>query len=110
MIRRETTPTEADVLYMVKGNMPAINTEHYVRAQRPKRIIRAKNFDGLVKSDIVEKSVCNNSQCFVPIPAQTDPFKNPFFVRTIYDWNKLSESDVNCYSMEPFRTILTKRD
>ena len=90
---------------MVKEHVPAINIEYSLRAQRPKRIIRANQFDGFVKTNIVEKSVCNNNQCFVPISAKTDVFKNSFFVRTIYDWNKLSESDVNCDSMETFRTF-----
>ena len=94
---------------VVKGHVLAINIEHYLRAQRPKRTIRAKQFEGFVKINIVEMSVCNNSQYFMPIPAKTDPFKNSFFVRTIYDWNKLSESDVNCDSVETFRTILTKK-
>ena len=54
--------------------------------------------------DIISASV------FVPIPAKTDAFKNFFFVSTIYDWNKLSKSDVNCDSVETFQTVsLPKR-
>ena len=34
---------------VVKGHVPAINIEHYLRAQRPKRTIRAKHFEDFVK-------------------------------------------------------------
>ena len=66
---------------VVKGHVPAINLEHYLKAQRPKRTIRAKQFEDLVKKNIVENSVCNNSQCFKTIPAKTDNFIN--FARTV---------------------------
>ena len=94
----------------VKGHMPAINIEHFLRAQRPKRTIRAKQFEDFVKKNIVEKSVCNNTQCFKPITAKSDQFRSSFFVRTVYDWNILSESTVNCNSVETFRILISKRD
>ena len=34
---------------VVKGHVPASNIEHYLRAQRPKRTIRAKQFEDFVK-------------------------------------------------------------
>ena len=38
---------------VVKGDVPrAINIQHYLRAQRPKRIIRAKQFDDFVKQTL----------------------------------------------------------
>ena len=57
---------------VVKGHVPAINIEHYLRAQRPKRTIRAKQFEDFVKKNIVERSICNNTQCFRPITAKSD--------------------------------------
>ena len=95
---------------VVKGHVPAINIQHYLRAQRPKRTIRAKKFEDFVKTNIVEKSVCNNNQCFVPIQANSESYKNSFFVRTTYDWNQLSDSAVSCDTVESFRTIISKRD
>ena len=70
---------------VVKGHMPAINIEHFIRAQRPKRTIRAKQFEDFVKKNIAEKSVYNNNQCFKQITAKSDQFRNSFFVRTVYD-------------------------
>ena len=34
---------------LVKGHISAINIEHYLRAQRPKHTIRAKQFEDFVK-------------------------------------------------------------
>ena len=34
---------------VVKGHVPAINIDHYLRAQKPKCIIRAKQFEDFVK-------------------------------------------------------------
>ena len=84
IIRIETTPTEAEVHVMykvVKGHMPAINIEHFLRAHRPKHTMWAKQFEDFVKKNIVEKSVCNNNQCFKPITAKSDQFRNFFFVQ-----------------------------
>ena len=66
---------------VVKGHVPAINIDHYLRAQKPKRTIRAKQFEDFVKKNIVERSVCNNNQ----LPAKTEQFRNSFFVRTTHD-------------------------
>ena len=66
-------PQRLTLLYkVVKGHVPAINIQHYLRAQKPKRTIRAKKFEDFVKTNIVEKLVCNNNQCFVPIQANSE--------------------------------------
>ena len=80
---------------VVKWHVLAINIQNDLKAQRPKRIIRAKLFEDYIKTNIVEKSVCNNSQCFVPIQVKSEHYRNSFFVRTTYDWNQLSDSAVN---------------
>ena len=41
---------------VVKGHVPAVNNQQYLRAQRPKRTIREKQFKDFVKTNIVEKS------------------------------------------------------
>ena len=98
-------------LYTVmKGHVPAINLEHYLKAQRSKRTIRAKQFEDYIQKKIVENSICNNSQCFKTIPAGTDNFENSYFPRTVLDWTKLSESTVNADSVVTFRTIIAKKD
>ena len=49
---------------VVKGQVPAINNEHFLKLQRLKRTIRAKQFENYVQKNIVVNSVSNNSQCF----------------------------------------------
>ena len=95
---------------VVKGHVPAINIEHYLKAQRPKKTIRAKQFENFVKQNIVENSICNNTQCFKPIPAKTENFKHSYFVRTVIAWNRLSDSAVNADSITSFRTEISKSD
>ena len=95
---------------VVKGHVPAINIDHYLRAQKPKRTIRAKQFEDFVKKNIVERSVCNNNQCFKQLPAKTEQYRNSFFVRTTHDWNILSDNIVNCDTVESFRTLIAKKD
>ena len=92
---------------VVKGQVPAVPIDHYLIKQRPKRNIRAKQFKNCVQNNIVENYVNNNSQCFQPIQAKTDNFKNSFFVRTILDWNKLNENSVNSGTLDSFRLSLS---
>lgn len=93
------------VLYkVVKGHVLAINREHYLKPQRPKRTFRAKQFEDFDQKNIVENPICNNSQCFKTIPARTDNFKNSYFARAVLDWKRLSESAVNADSVVSFRT------
>ena len=94
---------------MVEGHEPAINIEHYLKSERPKRTltISAKQYEDFVTKNIIENSVCNNSKCFKPVIAKTENYRNSFFVKTLYDWNKLSEDIVTCDSLEIFKTLLT---
>ena len=94
----------------MEGQVPAIDIEHYLKSQRPKRTIRAKQYEDFVTKNIIENSVCNNSKCFKPVIAKTETYRNSFFVRTVYDWNKLSEDIVTCDSLETFKTLLTNLD
>ena len=94
---------------VVKGHVPAINIDHYLRAQKPKRTIRAKQFEDFVKKNIVERSVCNNNQCFKQLPAKSEQFRNSFFVRTTHDWNILIDNIVNCDTVESFRTLIAEK-
>ena len=80
---------------VVKGHVPAINIEHFLKTQRPKRTIRAKQFEDFIKRNNVENSICNNSQCFKPRSAKTENFKHSYFVRTVIDCSKLCDSAVN---------------
>ena len=79
--RREMTTTEVDAF--VQGGERACASYQYwtlFKGSGLKHTIRAKKFEDFVKSNIVEKSVCNNSQCFLSVSAKTEHFtwKNSF--------------------------------
>lgn len=95
---------------VVEGRVPAINIEHYLKSQQPKRTVRAKQYTDFVTKNIVDNSVCKNSKCFKPIQARTENFRHSFFVRTSYDWNHLDNKTVTSSSIETFKTAISKFD
>ena len=92
---------------VVKGHVPAINKDDYIQPQKQRRAIRAAPFKDYEHKNIVENYSTNNPKCYKPIPAKTENFKNSFFVRTIYDWNKLDDSVINSDSVNSFRNRLS---
>ena len=92
---------------VVERHVPAINPDHYIQPQRQRRAIRATRFTDYQHKNIVENYSTNNSKCFKRIPAKTEKFKNSFFVRTVYDWNKLDDSVINTDSVNNFRKRLS---
>ena len=95
---------------VVEGHVPAINIEHYLKSQRVKRTIRAKQFEDYTHTNIVLKSVNNNSKCFDTIFAKSDNFKHSFFPRTVLDWNKLCDSVVKADTIQGFKTLVATSD
>ena len=95
---------------VVEGRVPAINKEHYLKSQRRKGTVRAKQYTDFVTKNIVDSSVCNNSKCFKPIQARTENFRYLYFVRTVYDWNHrhLDNNTVNSSSIKTFKTAVTR--
>ena len=91
---------------VVECHVPAINPDHYIQPQRQMLGTRATRFTENEHKNIVEHYSTNNSKCFKPIPTKTEIFKNSFFVRTVYDWNKLDESVINTNSLNSFRKRL----
>jgi hypothetical protein len=95
---------------VVEGHVPAINIEHYLKSQRVKRTIRAKQFEDYTHNNIVLKSVNNNSKCFDSIFAKSDNFKQSYFPRTVLDWNKLCDSVVEADTIQCFKTLVATSD
>ena len=93
---------------LVKGDVPAINIQEYLKPLRPKRTIRAKRFEDHIQTNIVEKSINNNKLCYEPIFAKTEPFKNSFFVRTVPEWNQLHDTTVQATTVDSFRSHLKR--
>jgi len=94
---------------VVEGHVPAIPIERYLKPLRPKRTIRAKQYEGYIHQNIVCNFVNNNSKCFETIPSKTVLFKNSFFVKTVIDWNKLSDDIVNSSTIDIFKDSVFKQ-
>ena len=88
---------------VVEGQVPAIQPEHYLQRQRQKRTVRARQFSDCVQTNLVENYVTNHSKCFKVIHAKTDQFKNSFFIKTVPEWNRLSESIVQTNTVSSFQ-------
>ena len=98
-------------LFKIAGGMvPAINSEDYLKPQREKRRIKAKQFSDYQCSNIVEKNVTNNSRCFIVDNFRTDQFRHSFFIDSVIKWNHLPDSIVHADSVESFKSAILKRD
>ena len=71
-------------LYKIaEGQVPALPPDIYLKKQRFKRHIRAKQFSDCVSNNIVERSVNNNTRCFVVKDCKTETYKNSFFISSL---------------------------
>ena len=80
---------------------PAIDPADYLT----KEIDNGKEI-GELSSNIVNKSVMNNSKCFAIPPINTLTL---FFVKTLIEWNVLEDTSVDATSVESFKSALMER-
>jgi hypothetical protein len=104
--KRRTAQRLTFMFKVVEGLTPAISTSDFVYNARPKRLIKSKQYSNFISQNIVENSVINNSKGLVYQRANTEPFKNSFFIKTLLDWNQLDDNTVNQSSLESFKTAL----
>ena len=88
----------------VRGSIPALPTETFFRA--PKNKLQTQHFPDHVSSNFVQQLTTNNTRCFIVPTAHTEQFKNSFFVKTIVDWNQLSESQVQAETITDFSRLI----
>ena len=91
---------------VVEGQVPAMPPDLFVKYQKSKRQIRAKQIDNCIANNIVTSSVRNNSKCIVIPPSRADQYKHSFFVHTAVDWNHLGENTVSEEKLESFKFAL----
>lgn len=89
---------------VVEGLVPALPIERFVqRKKEGRRKVKPKRFADFVTTNIVEKFETNNSKCFIPPEWKADQSRNSFFHRTVLDWNKLTDTQVQAKTQEEFR-------
>ena len=92
------------LLYKIAGGLlPAIPPDPYLTPSRPKRKIKARSFGDFVASNPIVKHQRINDRCFELPEAATKVYENSFFVKTIADWNQLTNSIVSAPSTEAFK-------
>ena len=69
-------------------------------------MVNSRQFENFQSSNIVEKSVVNNSKGYIVPNPNTEQFRNSFFVKTVIQWNHLEESVVTAETVEGFRSAL----
>lgn len=104
--KRRTAQRLIFMFKVVEGLVPAISPSDFVTKTRPKRLIKSRQYSDFISQNIVENSVINNSKGLVYQRANTEPFKNSFFIKTVLDWNHLDDNTVNQSSLESFKTAL----
>lgn len=93
---------------IVRGMVPAINADKVFVQQRQRRQIRPRKLKDFVDSNPLNKFETRNSECYVIPEAKTIQLKNSFFVKTVSDWNKLSDSQINAETVGGFKNALNK--
>ena len=94
---------------VVRGLVPALPVEKFLKKVEDKRQIKPKNFEGFSAENIVIKQARNNTECYETEQPTSDVRQNSFFVRTVIEWNNLSSQTVQATSVESFKTLLSKR-
>jgi len=94
---------------VANGSLPGLPTADYLTPTRNKRKIKAKRFDDCVTKNIVDHHENRHSRCFQVPRAQSDVYKNSFFVKTTSEWNSLEEEQVNCSTLDSFKASLQKQ-
>ena len=108
------------------GLIPAIPAEPFLTPVRNKRQIKTTSRSDFTSSDIIRRfarnNCCfslgsaktdtyrfarNNNRCFSLGSAKADTYRNNFFIRTVSDWNNLTEEVVSAKSVEEFRSLLS---
>ena len=95
---------------VVEGLVPAMPHQNFIELQKTKRQIRSRrdpNFD--YKNNTIDRFIRNNDKCIVIKSANSEQFKNSFFIRTAVDWNQLDNSVIQAKTPDSFKTILNKQ-
>ena len=104
--KRRTAQRLIFMFKLVESLVPAISPSDFVTKTRPKILIKSRQCSDFISQNIVENNVINNSKGLVYQRPNTEPFKNPFFIKTVLDWNHLDDNTVNQSSLESFKTAL----
>ena len=95
---------------IVNEEIPALPPEKFLtKANKEKRKIKPRMFEGFETKNIVKKYAYNNTKGFLVPDSRTEQYKSSFFVRTVAEWNELEEEVVQANSAAAFSAALSRR-
>jgi hypothetical protein len=96
------------LLYKITEDLiPALPPHNFlVSANTRRRKIRPTRFEGFQSTNIVARQAMNNTRGFRIPDSRTEQYRSSFFVKTIVEWNQLSEAAVTTGSTSAFTSAL----
>ena len=92
---------------IVNKKLPSLDPSSYFEPQqRQRRIIKLKQDDNFSSENILTSQIVNNNKGFKVYYPRNELYKNSYFIRTIIDWNNLSNEIVFSNSLEGFKRSL----
>ena len=80
---------------VVEGSVPGLPPVNFIKEHNQnKRKITPKQYSDCVTSNIIIRSARKNSKALEVPQGKTEEFRNSFFVKTVVDWNNLSDEYV----------------
>ena len=67
---------------VVEGLVPAINSEGYLKPQKPKRRIKPRTYENFKSVNLVEEHSLNHDMGYEIEQCQSEQLKNSFFIKT----------------------------
>lgn len=99
-----------NLLYRIAGDeIPALPSRQFLTPiNTTRRRVRPTKFEGFQTTNLVERHAINHSRGFKVPDSRTEQYRNSFFVRTVMDWNQLSEATITAGSVGAFTSALRK--
>ena len=91
-----------------KGLIPALPEDKFLTKIQAKRQIKPKSYTDYQSNNIVTKQARVNNNCYQVQTAKTIQRQNSFFIRTVVDWNQLSDKTISAKTLDSFKNNIAK--
>ena len=78
-------------------------------ANRNRRTIRPTTYEGYETHNILQGQANNNSRCFKVPHSKTDQYRGLFFVKTVIEWNTLTNDIINLPTFNAFSSTVGRQ-
>ena len=76
---------------VVEGLVPALSPDVFLKPEKPKRQIKARQYTNYISKNIVDGHRVTNDRSFVIKNCRTEQLKQSFFIKTVVEWNHLDQ-------------------